>query len=517
MNVGGWCHAEGMHEAATDPSDQPPDAGRLTWLGDATNIDLPAIDALVEGLVQVQKQVASLHALEASMLSAAVDVVATTMAARGIDEDQQLPWRELSAEIAAALRVSDRTVQTRMGDAAALVQRFPAVHAALREGRIDRARARIIVDVGSSLPVGEVRDTYESAVLLKAEDLTTGRLGAACRAIADRLDPASIDERHARAKRRRQVGISDLDDGMARLFADLPATLARAIFDRLTQMAKTVQQAGDVVVEEDVAAHASEQTDSSARAGDVRGDGNGSGRQSPTRTLDQIRADVFSDMLLTSVPSGHGPADVFEKIAAHVQVLVPAHFLDPSIDTGGAGVTGDGDILADPHVPAAFRRTPTPTKSDAAASATLAGSGPIDTETARILASAARNWDRLFTNPYSGGVLCVDRHDPNKHLKRLLDARDEHCRFPGCRQPVWRCDVDHTVRYRDGGPTCRCNLEHLCEGHHVLKHRSRWKVRQLVDGVLEWTSPTGRIYIDQPAPMVRFTDTTPDRPDPPPF
>lgn len=506
-----------MEEEPVSGLEQAPDAGRLAWLADASNVDLPAVDALVEGLTQVQKQVAALQALEASMLSAAVDVVAETMAARGIDDDQQLPWRELSSEIAAALRVSDRTMQTRMGDAAALVQDFPAVHEALRGGRIDRVRARTIVDVGSSLPAGSVRAAFEAESLSRAENLTAGRLGAACRSIADRLDPDSIDERHARAKRRRRIGITDLDDGMARLFADLPAALARAIFDRITQMAKTVQHGvGESVDARSNAGESGADAGADTDSPDTDG-GDHSTTPGDERSLDQIRADVLSDMLLTSVPTGHGPADVFEKIAAHVQVIVPAKLLDPSIDTTGAATSGDGDILADPHIPDAFRRVPIPTQPNTVASATLVGSGPVDTATARSLASAVRNWDRMFTSPYSGGVLCVDRHDPNKHLKRLLGARDEHCRFPGCRQPVWRCEIDHTDRYRDGGPTCRCNLEHLCKGHHILKHHTRWKVRQLADGVLEWTSPTGRVYVDIPAPMVRFTDTTPDPPDPPPF
>ncbi|MEQ6897497.1 DUF222 domain-containing protein [Microbacterium sp. KR10-403] len=328
-----------MEEESANLPEQTPDPRRLAWLADASNIDLPAVDALVEGLAQVQKRVAALQALEASMLSAAVDVVAETMAARGIDDDQQLPWRELSAEIAAALHVSDRAMQTRMGDAAALVQDFPAVHAALRDGRIDRVRARTIVDVGGSLPAGSARAAFETESLSRAERLTAGRLGAACRSIADRLDPDSIDERHARAKRRRRVGITDLDDGMARLFADLPAALARAIFDRITQMAKTVQHGvGESVdaasgASADAAAasaEAADDTDSPSVEGGNHGTAPGDGR-----SLDQVRADVLSDMLLTSVPTGHGSADVFEKIAAHVQVIVPARRHGRLGDIGG--------------------------------------------------------------------------------------------------------------------------------------------------------------------------------------
>ncbi|WP_417561975.1 DUF222 domain-containing protein [Microbacterium sp.] len=553
---------------------QPGGAGvapaRLGWFAEVDGIDLPAIDALVTGLGELHASIAGLHAMEASMLSAVVDVLAQTMAARGVD--QNMPWREMSAELAAAVHVSDRTMQARMGDAATLVHEFPAVHAALREGRIDRARARVIVEVGSTLPAGAARDAYLATVLARAEELTAGRLGVVCRSVADRVHPESIDSRHARARRRRQVGVTDLDDGMARLFADLPATLARAIFDRLTQIAKTVQHApnhtdapdgagvgagdGNIASTENTSATAdatgsATANDTTPTPGTDGGDGGGE------RTLDQIRADVFADMLLTSVPDGHGPADLFENIVAHVQVIIPAtalHPTDPATATdpapasdpaaGGDPATG-GEPVADDcpaapgepaaDLPATFRggtahapgctinphtgQATTPVTAAAPSpagriSATLTGAGPIDTATARILAGAANNWDRLFTDPHTGAVLCVDRHDPNTHLKRLLKARDEHCRFPGCRQPVWRCEIDHTTRYRDGGPTCPCNLEHLCKGHHTLKHHTRWKVRQLPDGILQWTSPTGRTYTDYPPPLVRFTDTTPD---PPPF
>ncbi|MFM9653698.1 hypothetical protein ACKI1S_47575, partial [Streptomyces galilaeus] len=51
----------------------------------------------------------------------------------------------------------------------------------------------------------------------------------------------------------------------------------------------------------------------------------------------------------------------------------------------------------------------------------------------------------------------------------------------------------------------------------------RWNVRQLPGGVLEWTSPTGRTYIDEPlpySPAVRFLpdDAAPESPptEPPP-
>ena len=62
------------------------------------------------------------------------------------------------------------------------------------------------------------------------------------------------------------------------------------------------------------------------------------------------------------------------------------------------------------------------------------------------------------------------------------------------------------IAWADGGRTAAGNLAHLCRAHHVLKHRNgplgRWQVRQRgqqhQDGVLEWTSPAGRVHVTYP-------------------
>jgi len=52
-----------------------------------------------------------------------------------------------------------------------------------------------------------------------------------------------------------------------------------------------------------------------------------------------------------------------------------------------------------------------------------------------------------------------------------------------------------------------------------MKQFTAWKVRQLGGGILQWTSPLGRIYIEEPpSPGVRFgpppgvDDEAPDDP-----
>ncbi|WP_426302631.1 HNH endonuclease signature motif containing protein [Arthrobacter sp. R-11] len=120
---------------------------------------------------------------------------------------------------------------------------------------------------------------------------------------------------------------------------------------------------------------------------------------------------------------------------------------------------------------------------------------------------------------WSSSVLAVDRHRPNEDLHRLLRARDSRCPFPGCGIQARELDLDHTRDAALGGPTDAGNLAGLYRRHHLLKHHSRRTVRQTGAGVLEWTSPTGRKYTDQPPTPTshRTTARPPRQPDPPPF
>ncbi len=205
------------------------------------------------------------------------------------------------------------------------------------------------------------------------------------------------------------------------------------------------------------------------------------------RSIDQLRVDILTDLLLTGGPAAHG--DGLDAVLARVQVTIPVLTL--------AGVGSQPALLE--------------------------GHGPIDPDTARRMAAGAPGWDRVMTHPHTGEVLATDRYRPHAALDRFLKARDERCRAPGCRRPVHRCDIDHTLDAAKGGPTCPENNCHFCRRHHTLKHATAWTVRQLGGGVIEWTSPTGHIYRDRPPAVVRFVPTDwlsitprPDEP-PPPF
>jgi hypothetical protein len=89
-------------------------------------------------------------------------------------------------------------------------------------------------------------------------------------------------------------------------------------------------------------------------------------------------------------------------------------------------------------------------------------------------------------------------YQPPPRLKDHVTARDLTCRFPTCRQPALRCDLDHSIPYQHGGRTCACNLGGLCRHHHQLKQHPRWQLTQSAPGHFIWTTPVGRTYTVTP-------------------
>ncbi|MDY0908654.1 HNH endonuclease signature motif containing protein [Microbacterium sp. CFBP9034] len=446
-------------------------------IDDRDAAELALLDSLVTSIVDTRAAIAALQAFELTLLASA-EALADEQTSRIPSNDsraREMPRRSIAAEIGTAVRVNDRTVQRRLAEASALARDFPRAIRALGEGRIDRAHVSVIFETGGAITDAAARADFENAAVACAERETPGRLRPLLRTLAARLDPVSIDDRHARASAGRGVWVADLDDGMAQLIATLPATLAHAIHDRLTRLSHAVIDARtpvDAVPAGDAPLAGGAQADAASPERD-----DAPGPDPDRRTVGQVRADVLADLLLTSDPSTAPITG--EPIRAHVQVTVPVLTLI------GAG------------------RAP----------AELACHGPIDATTARHLAGAATGWDRVLTHPAAGAVLAVDRYRPSEDQRRLLRARDEHCRFPGCRMPTARCDIDHTIDAARGGPTDAANLAHLCRRHHSLKHASAWRVRQVDGGRLDWTSPTGRSHADEPAGTVRFRASG----DPPPF
>ncbi|GLJ80473.1 HNH endonuclease signature motif containing protein [Microbacterium imperiale] len=445
--------------------------------GFGSDADAAALAALVtdaEGAVDVVRagQIREVRVL------AAAGRLAQQQAAGASErvKSHEMALRGIAAELAGVFAATDRTLQRRIDEALDLVENYPATMDAWEAGRISRGHVRVIQDAGCVVPA-EARGQFERAAIERCEGETPNRVRDALVHIAERLHPRSFSERHEQTAAGRCVRVHPGPDGMSDLIATLPTVIAEGVVDRLTRQAREIintrpQADADPAVEaesESAAVDAAE-PESSSFAGD-------------TRTVDQVRADVFADLLLAGAPSLDPTADddgngALGAIRAKVQVVVSALTL-----------TGEDDGPAD-----------------------LVGRSPIDAATARELAGDNTAWDRLLTHPVTGTVLECDAYQPTAAMRRLLRARDRHCRFPGCRQPAVRCEIDHTHAASDGGATHVGNLAHLCKRHHDVKHHTRWRVKQLPGGRLVWTSPTRRVYReDAPPPLVAFAPAS----DPP--
>ncbi|MCZ0709602.1 DUF222 domain-containing protein [Microbacterium paraoxydans] len=431
---------------------------------DATDSQMAMLADLVEGLEAAEKTLNSMQAARDGLLAMAgrlaVDIARQARHPDGGD----MAIRTVAAEIGAAQRVSDRTIERRMSEASWLVERFPTVWEAQGAGRISAAHARLIVEAGAHLDDPDDRSCFATEAIEVAAAESPNRIRRLVRRLADRLQERTLVERHRDARELRRVWVTDLEDGMAELGARGPAALVHGMFDRLSQMAHAVR-------EENARAHRREAEES------IPDD----------RTVDQLRADLLADLVLTGAPAGHDSEEgLLSELRARVEVTVPVLTL---MHGEQEGTTGGTPILA----------------------AELDGVIPIDPATARRLAGAASGWDRVLTHPFSGALLAVDRYRPSEDLRRHLRARDQRCRFPGCGLAPRKCDLDHNHDAALGGETVHDNLATFCRRHHMLKHHSPWHVEQGPGGVLEWTSPTGRSYIDRPPPphTVTFAEDPP--------
>ncbi len=61
-------------------------------------------------------------------------------------------------------------------------------------------------------------------------------------------------------------------------------------------------------------------------------------------------------------------------------------------------------------------------------------------------------------------------------MRRLLQLRDQGCRYPGCGVPAADTEGHHVVHWVDGGRTEMTNLVSLCRFHHHRHHEGAFRI-----------------------------------------
>jgi hypothetical protein len=129
----------------------------------------------------------------------------------------------------------------------------------------------------------------------------------------------------------------------------------------------------------------------------------------------------------------------------------------------------------------------------------LPGFGVMPAESVRDLVPSAQ----VMPVTVPTDVVPDPGYRPSAKTREFLRWRDLTCRWPGCDKPAVNCDVDHTVPY-PAGPTHPSNTKPYCRTHHLIKTFCGWSDRQLPDGTIILTAPTGHVYSTEPHGAAMF-------------
>lgn len=147
-------------------------------------------------------------------------------------------------EVALALTLTPCAADYWMSLAVSMATRLPRTLAALRSGRIDLGRARLIDQFTTPLDADLARKV-EDRVLGKAEEQTTGQLRASLQRAVISVDPEAADRRRKEAERNARVELTGEPEGTASLFGRyLPAAQAAAAWARVSAIAKALETDG---------------------------------------------------------------------------------------------------------------------------------------------------------------------------------------------------------------------------------------------------------------------------------
>jgi len=402
--------------------------------------------ARIDYLSALERQSAWLQALmqRAIVAVAGNDPSATENTWDGVDEAER-------EEVASALRLSGSTAQMRIDVARTLVNYLPNTCAALAMGEISSSHATVIAKESAAAIRDGISEfaiyQIEEKALAHAEFHTPGQVANKVRTTIAQLAPTEFEAVVDRARETRRVSCYNDTDGMATVVAILPAQDAQTVMKSIEAYILRMNE-----------------IDEKKR--------NGNGELSATDTWSLLSADNKRADALTAILSS--------ALATHTDDARP-HRRPVTVN-----VTID--------LPTLLGLAENPGQ--------LAGYGAIPASVARELASDA-TWKRFITDPQTGNLLDYGRekYEPPQALVDFLLARDRTCRFPGCRQPATRGDIDHAQSWERGGETKPENLGLLCRRHHRLKTHGRWALVSNPDGSCEWTSPIGKKYFVPARPI----------------
>lgn len=191
-----------------------------------------SVDARVDALVAVERHIAMLQARSAELLAA-------------IDADVDNVDGFEREGVACALRLPPASMRTRMTIARDLTGRLPATLELLRSGEISQRHAFDLADATRTLTLESAR-LVENKVSARAPEQTAAQFRASVkRAVLYVSNAADEAIAHRQAVTERRVIVTPVENGMAELWAFLPADAAAKVKTALDAMAyETIHRRG---------------------------------------------------------------------------------------------------------------------------------------------------------------------------------------------------------------------------------------------------------------------------------
>ncbi len=327
-----------------------------------------------------------------------------------------------AAEIGAALRLTRRSAEAETSLAYELNRKYPSVLNALLAGRIDLRRARVLVDATLHVHPTTAQTVVES-VLPDAAQLTTGQLRHRIAKLCIDANPDDAEVRYEFSLDDRRLVLEANPSGTANLMGmDVPPHVAQAIKRRIHRMAIELRNAGD------------------------------------TRTMDQLRADIFLDLLRQRSGKAHH-AGGGDKGGVHIEVDLPTL---AGLKKNAGHLNGYGPVIDD-----IARQT-------------------VDQQHDSPWTWTAR--DPETGQPVAGGIT---RRRPTAGQRRKAEALHRTCVHPGCRMPAVDCDIDHRIPWAESRITCTEDLGPMCRHHHRIRHAFGWTYELADGGDFVFTTPLG--------------------------
>jgi Domain of unknown function (DUF222) len=445
-------------------------------------------------------------------------------------------------ELVAALSLSQVGADQVLDLADALDVRLPGTKAAFRSGIVTEYKARIIAGATALLDPEQAR-AAEAMVLDRAGSLTPPALRAAISRAVMEVNPRKAQQRREHAAKQARVERWAEPSGNAGLAGrELPPADVLAADQRVTAWAQELRKAGveggidalraraylDLLLGTD-SRPLSAGTDRT-HGHDAAGHGDGSADPPGPRTpppagpLAGVLPPGFAARATMTIPAGTlldladrpgelagiGPIDPdLARDLAAAAARNPRSTWCATVTDGQGHAIGHGCARPAPASAAKSRKPGTSGGPDPPGiprftfTLTDQPGPPGGYGTWRFSTGIPGQRDLLIEIGPLPTETCDHRHqakghDPGVMLRHLAQVRHAICTGPGCRRPSTRADFEHNTAYEAGGRTCLCNGNPKCRFDHRLKQDPRWKVEQLKNGDVRWTTPSGRWHVTEP-------------------